>query len=137
MRALDSRNRRVENVDMSRLLVVCALLATAGACKRKPNDGAPCGAVAGRMFNLATEDLGKATVEPTVRRAVADQLPAMRDSLTQACTDHAWSAAARDCMANAVDHKAFGACQQQLTDDQRAKLDQAARGGTGGMTSSH
>ena len=119
---------------MCRLLVVCALLVGAGACKRKASDGAPCSAVAGRMFNLATEELGKATVEPTVRRAVADQLPAMRDSLTQACADGAWSAPARDCMANAVDHQAFQACQAQLTDDQRQLL---ARGAAGGMTSSH
>ncbi len=137
MRTLDSRSRRVENVDMYRLLVLCALLPSAGACKRKASDGAPCGAVAARMFNIATEDLGKATLEPAMRRAVADQLPAMRDSLTQICTDGTWSAASRDCMATAVDHQAFQACQQQLSDDQRGKLGQAARGGAGGMTSSH
>jgi hypothetical protein len=87
------------------------------------------------MFNLTTEALGKATLEPPMRRAVADQLPAMRDSLTQICSDGAWSAPARDCMANAVDHQAFQTCQQHLSDDQRRGL--AARGAASGMTSSH
>ena len=50
------------------------------------DDDAPCGAVASRLFTLAREDLAKATVDPATRRAVADQLPAMRDSLTQICT---------------------------------------------------
>ena len=82
------------------------------------------------MFNLAHDDLAKATVEPATRRAVADQLPAMRDALTQICNDGAWSAQVRNCMVNAANHLALQACQEQLTDEQRHGLDRAARGET-------
>lgn len=118
------------------------LLVLAGAaCSRKPSTGdlgeASCGTVASRMFTIAHDELAKATVDPATRRAVADQLPAMRDALTQVCTDGAWSAQARSCMANAPDHAALQACQQHLTDDQRHGLDRAARGGgSAGETSS-
>jgi hypothetical protein len=109
--------------------VFVALLAL-GACGRKAADDAPCGTVGARVFTLATDDLAKATVDPSTRRAVADQLPAMRDALVAACTDGAWPAAARNCMAKATDHTAFQACQQQLTDAQRQGLDRASRGET-------
>lgn len=112
-----------------RWLVLVALLTTACARKRGPNDEAPCGTVAARLFALASEDLATATVEPAMRRAVADQLPAMRDALVQSCTDGAWPASVRNCMAAAPDHVAFQACQQQLTDEQRRALDEASRGG--------
>jgi hypothetical protein len=114
---------------MRRALFVLLCLAIS-ACNRKPKEEAPCGTVAARLFAIATDDLGKATVEPATRRLVADQLPAMRDALTQLCTDDHWSAAARNCMANAVDHVAFQTCQQQLTDDQRKGLDRRSRGET-------
>jgi len=109
-----------------------ALLAslTLAACNRKRADDAPCATVGARLFTLASDDLAKATVEPATRRAVSDQLPAMRDALVAACTDGAWPAAARTCMANAVDHGAFQTCQQQLTDAQRQALDRASRGET-------
>ena len=82
------------------------------------------------MFTLASEDLESASVDPATRRAVADQLPAMRDSLTQICTDGKWSTQVRNCMVNAADHVALQACQQQLTDEQRRLLELAARGET-------
>ena len=115
---------------MSRLLVVFALVASSAACNRKGNGEAPCGAVGNRLFTLATDDLAKATVEPGMRRMVADQLPAMRDALTTACADGAWSAAARNCMAAAVDHAAFQTCQQQLTETQRRALELGSQGKT-------
>ncbi len=116
---------------MSRIAAVLLgfLIASAG-CGKKRKDEAPCGTVASRLFTIAKDDLGKATVDPATRKAVADQLPAMRDALTQICTDGAWSTQVRNCMANAVDHAAFQACQTQLTDDQRRGLDRAARGET-------
>jgi small lipoprotein (TIGR04454 family) len=123
-----------ENVDMRRMPIVLALVGTvAFGCGKKPKDEAPCGTVAGRLFTIARDELGKATADAATRRSVADQLPAMRDALTKACTDGKWSREARNCMANAPDHAAFQGCQQQLTDDQRRKLDEAARG----ETSSH
>jgi hypothetical protein len=109
-----------------RSLVVVLLLV--GACRAKSSDGAPCGAVAGRFFTLAREDLARATVDPATRRAVTDQLPAMRDSLVQACVDGAWTPQARDCLVNAVTHTAFEECERQLTETQRSALDRAAQG---------
>ena len=55
-------------------------------------------------------------------RAVHDQLPAMRDSLVHACDDGNWSRAVRACMTTAKDQIGLEACQQQLTDPQRAAL---------------
>lgn len=114
---------------MCRAIFVVVLFASSG-CSKKPTEAAPCGAVAARLFAIATDDLQTAKVEPGPRRMVADQLPAMRDSLAQLCTDGAWSAAVRNCMANAADHAAFQTCQQQLTDAQRSALDRAAQGKT-------
>ena len=108
---------------------VVMLLIVAAACHAK-SDGPSCGAVAGRFFTIARADLGNATVEPETRRAVSDQLPAMRDSLASACSDGAWSSAVRTCMVNASDHAALQACEQTLSDDQRRGLDRAARGDT-------
>lgn len=107
---------------------VVILLIVAAACRAKA-DGPPCGAVAGRFFTIARADLGNATIEPVTRRAVSDQLPAMRDSLASACSDGAWSTAVRTCMVNASDHVALQA-EQTLSDDQRRGLDRAARGDT-------
>jgi hypothetical protein len=125
-----------------RRLVVLVLFAA--ACRAK-SDAAPCGTVAGQFFQLANRDLGSASIDSAppfggpaspgkaglaiddkTRRAVSDQLPAMRDQLALACTEGAWSGAVRTCMANAQDHAAFQACEQQLTDDQRKALDRAS-----------
>jgi hypothetical protein len=125
---LDSRADGDENVPMRASLLL--VLALACACGKKHADDAPCGTVASRLFMIAKDDLAKATVDSATRRAVADQLPAMRDALTQVCTDGAWTTQVRNCMANAADHAAFQACQTQMTDDQRRGLDRAARGET-------
>ncbi|HET9992339.1 MAG TPA: hypothetical protein VFQ65_27595 [Kofleriaceae bacterium] len=109
---------------MRRILV---LVVVAAACRAKA-EAPPCGTVAGQFFRLANEDLGSASVDDQTRRAVADQLPAMRDSLAIACSDGAWSAAVRTCMVAAPNHAAFQACEQQLTNDQRKALDHAADG---------
>lgn len=108
--------------------LLVAVLVCAG-CGRKKDD-ARCDAVATRLFTLAREDLAKATVDPATRRAVADQLPAMRDALKQACSDGKWSTQVRNCMVTAGDHLALQACQQHLTDEQRRALDRAAPAGT-------
>lgn len=111
------------------LLLHLAVIATLGSCGGK-KDEASCGAVATRLFTLAREDLGSAKVDPATRRAVADQLPAMRDALTQICTDGKWSTQVRNCMVTAGDHLALQACQHQLTDEQRRGLDRATAGET-------
>ena len=105
-------------------LVLVAILV---GCSGK-KDQATCAAVATRQFTLMREQLGSATVDPETRRAVAVQLPAMRDALTQSCTDGKWSTQVRNCMVTAGDHVALQACQQQLTDEQRRALDRAAAG---------
>ena len=107
-----------------RLLFVIALVA---GCQKK--SAAPsCGQVAGQFYAIANQELATATVDPSTRRAVVEQLPAMRDALVVACDDGKWSDAVRTCMAAATDHVALQACEQQLTDDQRRALDGASRG---------
>jgi hypothetical protein len=119
-----------------RLLALVASLGLAGlagaACRGQARDPAPpCSAVAARFLDLARADLDRAGVDAPTRRAVEDQLPAMRDSLTQACADGRWSAAVRGCLVAASDHVGFEACEQQLSDDQRRDLDRANRGAAG------
>ena len=104
-----------------------AILMSMSACHGKAS-APPCEAVAGQFYLLASDELAKATFDPATQRAVADQLPAMRDELKDACKDSAWSADVRTCLAAARDHAAMQACEQQLSDDQRAALDRAARG---------
>jgi hypothetical protein len=104
-----------------------ALLVLLVACHARASDGPPCSAVAGSFFLIARGELEHAAVPDDVRRAVTEQLPAMRDSLAQLCTDGAWSAAARQCVVQAADHAALQACEAQLTADQRAALDDAQR----------
>lgn len=105
-----------------------------GACRDGAKDGPPCGAVGAKFFALAKDALATNQPEPTLRRAVLDQLPAMRDAIVHACTESRWSAAVRTCLVQASDHAAFEACEQQLTDAQRADLDRAARGQVGGAS---
>ncbi|MDX2087744.1 MAG: hypothetical protein SFX73_07835 [Kofleriaceae bacterium] len=113
---------------MSRALITFALLAALGGCKRNP-DAPPCGAVGATFFTLSNDALAKATPDRSdrdLRRAVEDQLPAMRDAIVHACTESKWSADVRKCLVQAKDHVAFEACEQQLSDAQRQALDRAA-----------
>ncbi|MGE5183826.1 MAG: hypothetical protein ACM31C_17270 [Acidobacteriota bacterium] len=111
---------------MRRIVLLVAL----AACRTKAGDSPPCATVAGRFFTLAHADLDRAHVDDTLRRQVADQLPAMRDSLDHICSEGAWPAAVRDCMVEAEDRTALEACEQKLTDEQRAALDRGTRGET-------
>ena len=111
-----------KTVDVLRSSILLALLAI--ACKRDPNAAPPCGAVGAKLLVIARADLDRADAkhDDATRRAVVDQLPAMRDSLVNACTDTKWSDAVRRCLVDAADHLAFTSCQQQLTDAQRQAL---------------
>ena len=102
-------------------------LAIASGCRGR-SDAPPCATVAGRFFAIARAELGSANPPEELRKAVADQLPAMRDSLAQACEDGAWTAQVRECMVRAEDHVALQACERALTEDQQRALDRAARG---------
>ena len=84
-------------------------------------------------FNrIANADLERAVnasrLDESTRRAVLDQIPAMRDSLLHTCTETKWSREVRTCLVGAADHVAFQTCQAQLTDAQRAALDRSALG---------
>ncbi len=82
-----------------------------------------------KFLVLAQHDLEHSKPAEAMRRAVVDQLPAIRDALAAVCTETTWSAAVRTCLVSAADHAAFAACEQQLTEPQRRALDRAARGG--------
>jgi hypothetical protein len=104
-------------------------LASAG-CRGSSDDAPPCSAVAARFLDIARHELDGAKLDDATRHDVTDQLPAMRDTLAQACTDGHWTAATRKCLVQASDHVSFEACEQQLTDEQRRDLDRANRGTT-------
>jgi len=121
--------RRVENRRVARTALVGILAVVLAACRGGAGDAAPpCSAVAARFLEIAKYDLKNAKVDEATARSVADQLPAMRDALAQACTDGTWSAAVRGCLIRANDHAGIEACEQQLTDEQRRDLDRVSRG---------
>lgn len=134
------RAGRVENVGVKRALQIFehpgvlpgallgVVLALGAGCRGGAADGPPCGAAGAKFMALAKDDLEHTTVDAEMRRAVADQLPAMRDSLVHVCTDSKWSGAVRTCLVDAKDRVAFEACEQQLTDAQRQALDRSAQG---------
>lgn len=110
-------------------VVLTALASAGGLACRGGGDAAPgCGAVAARFLDIARHELAGAKASEAIARAVTDQLPAMRDSLVQACTDGRWAPAVRQCLVRASDHAGFEVCQQQLTDEQRRDLERLARG---------
>lgn len=113
-----------ENPVVVRALLVLVL--ATGGCKRNA-DAPPCGAVGATFFALSKDRLMHSTLDSDhdLRRAVEDQLPAMRDSIVHACTETKWSAAVRKCLVEAKDHVAFQACEQQLSDAQRQALDRS------------
>jgi hypothetical protein len=118
---------------LARALLWLAAITGGGGCRGGAADAAPpCSAVAARFLDLARYDLGQAKADDATRRAVTEQLPALRDSLAQACSDGRWSPAVRACLVAARDHVGFEACEQQLTDEQRRDLDRANRGPASG-----
>jgi hypothetical protein len=124
---LDTARAGAENPVVHRaglVLVFAAAASLVAGCKRKA-DAPPCGAVGATFFALTMDGLTHATVDGDhdLRRAVEDQLPAMRDAIVHACTETQWSSAVRTCLVEAKDHVAFQTCEQQLTDAQRQALD--------------
>lgn len=105
-----------------------AIFALLVACRGGGDAAPPCSAVATKFLEIAKYDLANAKVNEATARAVTDQLPAMRDALSLACTEGTWSAATRTCLVHANDHAGFETCEQQLTDEQRRDLDRATRG---------
>jgi hypothetical protein len=106
-----------------RLLITISLLA---ACGPKPT-APPCEAIGTKFVVLAKFDLEQAKLDDDTRRLIQDQIPAMRDSLVNACKDGKWEPAVRTCMAESVDHQSFESCERALTPTQRNALE---RGGS-------
>ena len=108
----------------SRFIVgsLAGIIAAGLACRGGGDDAPPCSAVAARFLDIARHDLDQAKLDDATRRDVTDQLPAMRDTLAQACTDGRWTAATRKCLVQAGDHVSFETCEQQLPDEQRRDL---------------
>ena len=86
-----------------------------------------CEVVGTKFLLLAKLDLEQTRVDATTARMVMDQLPAMRDSLVNACKESKWEAGVRTCMADAPDHLTFESCERALTPAQRDALE---RGGS-------
>jgi hypothetical protein len=106
-----------------RLLITISLLAACGEQRGAP----PCEAVGTKFVVLAKFDLDKETLDDDTRRLIRDQIPAMRDSLVNACKDGKWEPAVRTCMAESIDHHSFESCERALTPTQRNALE---RGGS-------
>jgi hypothetical protein len=100
-------------------LVVIALVV---ACRPRVETGAPCSTVAHRFDSVVRAELGSGLPD-AVRRGAETQLAGITASLERLCTEGKWSAAVRDCIVLADDRVALEACEQKLTDDQRAALD--------------
>lgn len=83
----------------------------------------PCSAVGAKLVVLAQGELDKATLDETTRRLVLDQLPAMRDTLVNVCTETKWEPSVRTCMVDATDHAGFEACEGALNSTQRDALE--------------
>lgn len=77
----------------------------------------------GKFILLARRALDQLAPGDDSRRSLEAQLPAMRDSLVNACRDSAWDAGIRSCMFDAVDHLAFERCESSLTAAQRERLE--------------
>lgn len=100
-------------------MVVLVGLLGCGNSKGPP----PCSAVGAKLVVLAQADLDASKVDEATRRLVLDQLPAMRDTLVNVCTDTKWDPAVRTCMVDATDHATFEQCEGALNSTQRQALE--------------
>jgi len=103
---------------------VRVLLLLAAACASAPESAPPpCTAVGGHVYLLAKTALAKTPVDAQTRATLESELPALRDTVVARCRDTAWPGSVRQCMAAATDHPAFVACEDALTEAQRAGRD--------------
>ncbi len=79
-----------------------------------------------KLVVFVERDLETAKLDDEARRLVLDQLPAMRDTLVNACTETKWDPGVRTCMVDATDHAVFEQCQRGLTATQRDVLERGA-----------
>lgn len=83
----------------------------------------PCEGVGAKLVALAKADLAQAHLDDESHRLVIDQIPAMRDSLVNACKESEWAPAVRACMVDSIDHDSFELCEVALTPAQRNALE--------------
>ena len=97
------------------------------ACKGHPAGEATCNEVGARFYTLAHAQVAiSKELDERERAGVLGLLAPMRDSMTRACRDDGWSAAARACFATAGDQPRYLACETSLSSEQRALLAKAA-----------
>lgn len=112
--------RRAENPEVRWFFAACFV--SLAACGN-PQGAPPCEAVGAKFVALAKRDLDGAKLDDDTRRLVLDQIPAMRDSLVNACKDAKWTPQVRSCLHDATDHASFETCQRALTAAQRDRLE--------------
>ena len=83
----------------------------------------PCEAVGAKFVVIAKRDLDGGALDDDTRRRILDQIPAMRDSLVNACKDSKWQPSLRACMVDSIDHETFERCEIALTAEQRNALE--------------
>jgi hypothetical protein len=125
-RYLDMRPRGAENHHGLDVRVRYLLLALTLAGCRAKSAAPPCEAVGTKLVTLVRLELDRAALGEDTRRLVLYQLPAMRDSLVDACKDGDWAPDVRSCLLDAVDHASFESCQRALTATQRSRLERGA-----------
>lgn len=107
---------------MLRIALCVTAVAALTACKKGDPSVPACSAVGANFVTIVHASTQKTSLDEATRRALEAQLPAMRDSLVEQCTEGAWSAEVRRCLVQANDNLAFEACEQQLSDAQRQRL---------------
>jgi hypothetical protein len=111
---------------VTKVALALALSVASAACGRGATDGPTCRQAGARFDQLERAQLATAGLPEAERDRVAHLIAPMRDALIRACTEHAWTVAARTCFSDAGDRAGFYACESQLTPEQQARLAAAA-----------
>jgi len=113
------------------LAVIAVAVLLGSACRRSAGDQASCDAVGVRFLAIAHDDLARkgGGLDPELRDGVAGLLAPMRDAIVRACRRDGWAAPARGCFAAATSEVEFRACAEQLSGEQRTRLEQSSARG--------
>jgi hypothetical protein len=103
-------------------IVLATAIVLLVACKKDDPSAPPCSAVGANFVTIVHASTQKTKLSEAEQRGLDAQLPAMRDSLVEQCSEGGWSADVRRCLAQANDNLAFEACEQHLSDAQRQRL---------------
>lgn len=99
-----------------------AFVVSLAACKKGDPGAPPCSVVGANFVTIVHASTQKTKLDAATQRGLDAQLPAMRDSLVEQCTEGGWSAEVRRCLGQATDNLAFEQCEQHLSDAQRQRL---------------